>query len=245
MAFSTDAERWIGSGAWVGELGDVVMTFSEMTGLNGIRERRVMFADGTDVDLVPVPMERLDEIVATDAMLPVLARGYRLLVDKDGRFAELAERVAAADPTALHTAAPWPPTADQVVNEIASYLYHCVWTTKKLRRGELAVAVACQNGFQARTLLRFVEWQAKARSGGAANTFYEGRFLERWAPPETVAALPSTQARHDAADLGPTIVAALDVFAGVAREVASAVGATYPDAAEAWTRTTLGVLLDA
>lgn len=243
VAFSTDAERWLGSGSWLDELGDVVMTFTEVTGLNGILERRVLFADATDVDLVLVPVERTDEIVAADTTLPVLARGYRLLVDKDGRFDDLAERVAAADPTAVHSAAPWPPSPAVVANEIANYLYHCTWTAKKLRRGELAVAVGCHNGFQARTLLRFIEWQAKARSRGEATTYYDGRFLERWAAPETVAALGPSQARHDPDDLARSIVAGLALFGDVAREVADAIGVEYPEAAHAWTRTTLRDLL--
>ncbi|MCV0403528.1 MAG: aminoglycoside 6-adenylyltransferase [Chloroflexi bacterium] len=243
VAFTTDLERWIGSDGWLDDLGDVVVTFTETTGLNGLRERRVMFRDGTDVDLVPVPVERTDEIVAADTTLPVLARGYRLLVDKDDRFADLAERVAGADPTAVHGAAPWPPATDHVLNEIGNYLYHCIWTAKKLRRGELAVAVSCQNGFQGHTLLRFIEWQAKARSDGSTNTFYGGRFLERWAVPDTVAALGPTQARYDADDLARSIVAGLALFGEIAREVAAATGAEYPEAAHEWTRATLAEIL--
>ncbi len=219
------------------------MTFTEVTGLNGIMERRVMFSDGTDVDVVPVPVERTDEIVAADTTLPVLARGYRLLVDKDGRFGDLAERVAAADPLAISTSAPWPASSAEVENEIAKYLYHCVWTAKKLCRGELAVAVSCQNGFQGRTHLRFLEWQAKARSEGDVNTFYEGRFLEQWAAPDAVATLSASQAHYDPDDLRRSIVDSLDAFGVVAREVAGAVGLAYPESAHAWTRSTLGDLL--
>ncbi len=219
------------------------MTFTEVTGLNGIRERRVMFSDGTDVDLVPVPVERIDEIVAADTTLPVLARGYRLLVDKDERFRDLAARVASADPMALRTAAAWPPTPEEVDNEVANYLYHCIWTAKKLRRGELAVAVSCQNGFQGRTFLRFLEWQAKARSDGDANTLYEGRYLEQWAASDAVAALGPSQARYDGDDLRRSILDSLKAFGVVAREVAGAVGLEYPEPAHAWTRSTLDDLL--
>lgn len=212
------------------------MTFTEPTGLDGLRERRVMFADGTDVDLVPVPVERTDAVLSHDAALPVLARGYRLLVDKDGRFADLPARVATADPTALHAAAPWPPDPGDVINEIHTYLYHCAWTTRKLKRGELAVAVDCHNGFQSYTLRRFVEWQAKARGDGTVNTYYSGRFLERWAVPETVAALSVSQAHHDADDLARSIVGTLDLFGTVAGEVTEALGLDYPQRAHDWTR---------
>ena len=243
MAFTTDVGRWTASGEWLSELGEVVLTFTEVTGLGALVERRVMFADGTDVDLVPVPVERIDEIVSTAGALPVLARGYRLLVDKDGRFADLAQRVAQADPRATHSATTWPPDGAEVENEIHNYLYHVVWTAKKLRRGELAVAVRCQNHFQGSILLRFVEWQANARSAGETNTYYEGRFLERWAAPETLAALSGTQTRYDASDCARSIVSSLEIFGTIAREVADATGVTYPDAAHAWTRAHLEQLL--
>lgn len=242
MAITTEVERWIGSGDWLNELGDVVLTFTEQTELRGLAERRVMFADGTDVDLVPVPENRVDEVVSEGGALPVLARGYRLLVDKDGRFADLPARVATADPTATHTAAPWPPDPPAVLNEVHNYLYHAVWTAKKLRRGELAVAVSCQNAFQGRSMRRFVEWQAKVRDP-ATNTFYDGRFLERWAPAETVAGLAVSQSRYESTDCARAIVEGLDLFRTLAREVGAAAGAPYPEGAHAWTRDRLRALL--
>jgi len=243
VAFTTDVERWTASGDWLRELGEVVLTFTEVTGLGALVERRVMFADGTDVDLVPVPIARIDEVISADGALPVLARGYRLLVDKDDRFADLPAKVAQADPMATHSAAPWPADASDVANEIQNYLYHVTWTAKKLRRGELAVAVRCQNRFQGSIFLRFVEWQAKARSDGSTNTYYEGRFLERWAAPDALDALAVTQTRYDVADCARSIAESLDAFGPIAREVAEAVGVTYPDDAHAWTRTQLGRLL--
>lgn len=212
------------------------MTFTEPTGLGNLVERRVMFADGTDVDLVPVPIERMEQVISHEGALPVLARGYRTLIDKDGRFQDLPARVAGADPMALRAAALWPADPADVINEIHSYLYHCAWTTRKLRRGELSVAIECHNGLQAGTLRRFVEWQAKARGGSTLNTYYGGRFLEQWAVPETVAALGATQARHDPEDLARSIIESLDLFASLAGEVANELAIEYPRRAQAWTR---------
>lgn len=219
------------------------MTFTEPTGLGGLLERRVMFADGADVDLVPIPIERMDELVSQAGALPVMARGYRVLVDKDDRFTDLHDRVATADPRDLQRASRWPPTADNVLNQVSSYLYHCSWIARKLRRGELTVAVDCQNGFQAEILLRFAEWQAKARSNDATWTLYQGRYLEEWAAPETIEALEVTRARYDRADLIRSVVESLSVFEGLAREVVALVDADYPSAAHGWTRQDLRRLL--
>ena len=222
----------------------MTISFVERTALAGLFERRVLFDGAVDVDMVMVPPETIDDVVSVDGAMPVLARGYRLLMDKDERFGELAGQAAAADPRAVHGAAPWPPRPDVVTNLIGDYLYHCVWVAKKLRRGELAVAVGCQNAYQFETLRRFVEWQAEARSDGATNTFYGGRFLEQWAAPETVAGLAVSQAHYDAADLRRAIVEGMELFRGLAAEVADAVGVSYPsrahDSIRGWLQGNLG-----
>ena len=236
LVFTTDASRWLGDGRWLDDIGRVVLTFVEPTALAGLLERRVLFDGAVDVDMVIIPIDAIENVISDAGAIPVLARGYRLLVDKDDRFGDLAGRAAAADARAIHGAAPWPPTAEEVSNLIRDYLYHCVWVTKKLRRGELAVAVSCQNAYQGATIRRFVEWQAGARSNVATNTYYDGRFLERWADPETVTGLTVTQAAYDVDDLGRSIVESMELFRGLASEVADAVRVAYPGEAHAWIR---------
>jgi len=243
LLFSTDPDRWLDDGRWLDAIGPVILTFVEPTALAGLFERRVLFEGAVDVDLVMVPVEAIDDVVAADGAIPVLARGYRLLVDKDGRFDKLSGLAAAADPRAIHGASPWPPALDEVANLIGDYLYHCVWIVKKLRRGELAVAVRCHNAYQGAIIRRFVAWQAEARTDGKTNTHYDGRFLERWAVPETVSGLTVTQARYDVADLARAILESMELFRMLATEVAKAVGAMYPSDAHGsirdWVRRTL------
>lgn len=92
LVITTDAERWTGSGAWLGDLGEVVVTFTEPTALGGLLERRVMFVGGTDLNLVPVPVQRMEELVSPAGALPVLARVHRVLVDKQDLFTRLGDR---------------------------------------------------------------------------------------------------------------------------------------------------------
>ena len=236
VVFATDADRWLRDAEWVDAFGEPIITFLEETGLEGLMERRVLFDDAVDLDMVIAPVERTEEILSADGALPVLARGHRVLIDKDGRFAGLSERVARADPWAIRAAASWPPDPGDVANLIGDYWYHCAWTTKKLRRGEVATALGCLNGYMARIILRFVEWQAKARSGGAAQTWFDGRYLERWAPPETVEALGRAVAHYDPQDIARSLLASMELFAALGREVAAAAAVPYPEASEAWVR---------
>jgi aminoglycoside 6-adenylyltransferase len=234
LVLTTDAERWLEDAAWVTTIGRPVVTFVEQTALAGLRERRVLLDDASDLDLVMVPVARINDVLDHAGALPTLARGYRVLLDKDRLLAELAARVAGVEPTAVHHAAPWPPPPDEVANLIGDFWYHAVWTTKKLRRGELATAVGCLNGHMSRILLRFVEWQAKARSGGAVDTWFDGRFLERWAVPETIERLGTTLARYDRRDAVARLIGAVELFGVIGREVAAAASVPYPDDAERW-----------
>lgn len=208
----------------------------EQTALLELRERRVLFDDGADVDLVVAPVSVLGELIGADAALPVLARGHRVLVDKDDLLAGLAEQVREADPWAIRQASAWPPDPVEISNTVANYWYHCIWLAKKLRRGETWTALDCLNGYQAAILLRFVEWQAKARSGGAAQTWFGGRYLERWAVPETVTALRGVFAHYEPSDVHRALLAGMALFGELAREVTSAAGMTYDAGAERWVR---------
>jgi hypothetical protein len=49
-----------------------------------------------------------------------------------------------------------------------------------------------------RCLLNLLEWDARQRG---VDPWYDGRFLEQWAPPFVVAMLPDLFARYDAKDI--------------------------------------------
>jgi aminoglycoside 6-adenylyltransferase len=236
LVVTTDRDRWLGDGAWLSELGDVVVTFVEPTALAGLLERRVLFKSGMDLDLVMVSADRDLEIATAPDALAVLAAGHQVLLEKDGRFGILHDRIAAVHPPSLSSGVQWPAEAGEVANLIGDYWYHCVWTTKKLRRGEQMTALVCLNGYLRRVMLRFVEWEAKARSGGEAETWFDGRFLERWAAPDTALALRQTVARYDQTDIARALFDAMALFSRLSRDMARTVSLPYPDATEHWVR---------
>ena len=55
-----------------------------------------------------------------------------------------------------------------------------------------------------------------------------GRFLEEWADPRALEALPSTFAAYDADDLGRALLATLELFRWLAIETAERWGYPYP-----------------
>jgi aminoglycoside 6-adenylyltransferase len=217
-----DPERLIADEAWFAAFGTPVLSFVEATALGGRRERRVLYDDGADVDLVPVTVEDVASVAATAGGGDLLRRGVRVLVDKDG---ELATLLNAPTPDADGG---WLPPAPDVANLISDFWYHLLWTARKLRRGELWIAHECLNDNLLHTLRRFIEWEALAVSRGEADTWFRGRYLERWARPDTLERLAAASARYDDQDVRRALLAAADLFSDLAPPIALAAGADYP-----------------
>jgi aminoglycoside 6-adenylyltransferase len=81
-------------------------------------------------------------------------------------------------------------------------------------------------------LLRMIEWHARAMNGPDYDTWYWGRFMERWADPRAVAALPGVFSAYDAAASRRALLATMDLFSSLARETADRMRFPYPDEAE-------------
>lgn len=220
-----DPEAFLAEAGWPMHLGVVSTTFLEST--HGRRERRVLFADGTDLDMIPVGVDELASVVSEAA--DVLARGHRVVLDKDGLLEDLSERVARA---IAQRRDDWPPSLVAFENLVADFWYHAVWTARKLRRGELWVALGCLDGYMKRRLLTIIEWQARARGDGQADAWIGGRFLERWADPETVEALRGAFAHYEAPDVSRALRATMDLFRRLALDLSIRLELPYPERAD-------------
>jgi aminoglycoside 6-adenylyltransferase len=147
-----------------------------------------------------------------------------VLIDRDGSAARMVAAVGPAPPRQ-------PPSAAEFLELVNDFLYHAVWTAKKIRRGELWTALRCCDADMKSQLRRMLEWHAQA--SGSADTWHRGRFLERWADPRALEDLRSAFARYDDADLRRALLATLDLFRWLAQEVAAILGFAYPSEADA------------
>ena len=208
-----DAERYLGSEEWVAEFGVPVLTFLEVTAVGQQKERRVLYEAGEDVDLPVLALSDLDRIEVAG---PLLARGYRVLVDEIGlepRLAEVASREVAERPPSQHE-----------LTELASdFWYHALWAAKKLRRGEVFTAKGCMDGYLKWRLLTILEWHARAVDP-SIDVWHEGRFLERWADPGALAALERAYAHYDLRDVARALWETIDLFQGLEEETARRLG---------------------
>ena len=214
---------------WVNAFGRVVLTFVEPTAVGGSRERRVLYAGGLDVDFAIFPAVAVGLLSESPEARAVLRRGYEVILDKDHVWRERISLPAREDRSPL-------PDAEAFQATFNDFWYHVLWAAKKARRGELWTAKGCCDGYLKRLLLRMVEWRVLLDSGQPVDVWHDGRFLDRWAPPEFRRELPSAFARYDRRDIARALESTARLFSETARLVSRKLGCVYPQKAEAEVR---------
>ncbi|CAN5738722.1 hypothetical protein BH20ACT14_BH20ACT14_17860 [soil metagenome] len=212
--FIEDPKPYLEDASWVEEFGVPVVTFLEAT-LDGHWERRVLYETGEDVDFVLFPASISERLETSKGAAELLARGYRLLIDRAG-IAETLERSAAMP-------RPSGPTQHDF-NELASdFWYHALWTAKKLRRGEVFTALDCLDGYMKARVVTLLGWHARSVDP-SVDTWHAGRFVERWADPGALAALEKAFAHYDVRDVARALWETIDLWQGLEEETASRLG---------------------
>lgn len=232
LIFARDPERYRHALDWVDEIGERWLTFLEPTPDGRGFERRVLFAGGLDVDLVPLPVADLHAMLEEDLppnMADMISRGVRFLVDKD----DFEPRLRAKEIT---PPAYVPPEEAEFLNAVNDFWYHTVWTGKHVRRGELWWGKSCCDSYLKHLLHQMLTWHAHVTQPDEVDTWMRGRFLEEWADARAVAALPEIFAHYDEDDVWRALLATMELFHWLAVETATALGYSYPHAGEAHAR---------
>lgn len=208
-------------GRCLADLGEVWITYAQFI-RPGTREWLAVLADDLDFDMAVVPAEAplTPEQVLAAQMESVFARGVRVLLDRDGVW----DRLPAS--TLHQPDLPDDAVFQQVVHRFWRYAGRAA---KKLRRGELYVAVQTINGLLHDQVLTLTEWHALAHDP-AADVWYEGHFLERWADPRVVVALRDTAAPYDTQSAWRALLAVCAVFDWLSQETAGRLALNPPTA---------------
>jgi aminoglycoside 6-adenylyltransferase len=207
--FAREPDQILREEGWVARLGPFWTSHLEPNGLGIGDERRVLFADGQDVDFAVFPLRILEAMVSDPRAATVLRKGFRPLVNKDS--------IRLSVPTGDRRTSS--PSALEFSNLANDFWFHLVWTAKKLRRGELMTALECTNGYLRALLVEAARWHARARGPSGQDLWHAGRFFEKWADPRVVHDFPATVAQYEVRSVARALRADRELFSWVAQEV--------------------------
>jgi aminoglycoside 6-adenylyltransferase len=218
-----EPQAYVEATEWLQHMGEPWVSFLERTPDGGF-ERRVLFEGGLDVDFIPESVAGFRKVLAEglpSILGDIFRRGFRVLVDKDG----LAEQITAVQ---AQTAVPMPTSEIEYLSIVNDFWFHTVWTAKHLRRSELWWAKSCCDNYLKNLLLQMLERHARTTHDLDFDTWMRGRFLEEWADPRAVAALPQIYAHYEEQDIWRALRATMELFRWLALETADILGYEYP-----------------
>ncbi len=225
-----NTEPWF-SGEYPKKFGNVSISFIENT-LGGGRERRSIYDEDKDVDMIVFTPEQFEAAIKEGVAQWVMNRGYTVFYDSMD-FTSLLEKYITHSVTAPSI------TEDEFSNMVNDFYFHNIWSYKKLKRGEIWSAKNCVDSYLKRYLLRMLELYRSKIAG--EDVWHDGRFLERWAGEEILAELKECFAHYDKDDIKKALIKTYELFARITKELAEAYGYEYPAGAEMCARAYLEI----
>ncbi|WP_020153250.1 aminoglycoside 6-adenylyltransferase [Caldibacillus debilis] len=225
---STTPDIYISTTEWLQYLGKYWLTFVEKTSDGNEMERRVLFEDGLDVDFAVYSNTTIQQMIVHG--LPehakyTLSKGIRILVDKDGIINQIVGIKIEKEEVE-------PPSQQEYLELVNDFLYHYIWTLKKLKRKELWTAKGCLDNYMKWKLLKLIEWHSRATKGWNYDTWHAGRFLEEWADPKVIQGLRGSFSHYDHDDILRALKETYKLFRWLAIEVAERQSFGFPFANE-------------
>jgi aminoglycoside 6-adenylyltransferase len=211
-----DPAPYLASAEWVGGFGRPLLTFVEPTAVGSFAERRVLFETGLEVDFALLPVAAARGMAEDPEGMAVLRRGFRVLVDELGLEARLSASAGQPPTTRLPDQA----ALDQLTHD---FWYHLLWAARKLRRGEVWIATQTCNCYLKGLLVTLLGWHTMVVQP-LADTWYGGRFLERWADPQELRELGRAYAGYDPAEVAQCLWSTAEQFQRLERESAERLG---------------------
>jgi len=219
--FATDVQQFANS-EFYRAFGEVWLSAFETISQGTEPEWIVMYAGGLKVDFTFIPTDAatlsLAEALARAPHTDTFARGLRVLVDKYPR----------TDHTPpLTPSAPLPDEAE-FLNTINHFLMAATRAVKFIRRGDHWRATTITMFHMRKSLLRLLEWHARALHGADYDTWYDGRFVEDWGDPRAVVVLKDLYADDDPVHRAKAALTQVRLFMWLAREIADLLGYGLP-----------------
>lgn len=223
--FSTIPEKYLDSTDWLNNMGNYWITFIEDDALGLTKERRVLYEGGLDVDFVFYPDNVIDHLFKNPEVNRIIARGIRVLIDKDNKFGQLNE-LRSSEKTKFVI------SEDDLLNSINEFWFHAVRAAKKVLRGELWIAKSTIDSYMKNSMLNLVEIHAKVNNGMDYDTWHNGRFLEKWADQRIIEGLKNSFSYYDKKDIERALIETMNLYRWIAKETCKDLNISYPNIAD-------------
>ena len=217
---SDNPNRWY-SGEYPNLLGDVRISFIEPT-LGGGKERRCIYDEDRDVDMLIFAEHQFDEALKAGVASWVMNRGYEVLYDSIAikKEIEIYVKKGHSNPNM---------TAEEFDNMLNDFYFHNIWASKKLLRGELWSAKMCVDAYLKNYLLKAMELYCYEIEG--KDVWHDGRFIDKWAGEQISNELKNCFAHYEKEDVLNALKATNILFENLTRKIAVKKGYVYPDKA--------------
>jgi len=228
LVICIDPEPYLSESTWLQAIAPIWLTFLEPTAVGNLTERRVLFEGGADADFTFISVTLANNLAQNgfpEEVKEVVRRGMNVLVDKE-KFALPLEELG-NDPSQGWNA----PPEGEFHALIQDFLYHGVWVTKKLRRGEMWTAKWCLDGYMKKQLLTMIQWHTRATQTWRRNIWHDGRYLEEWADERVPEGLATAFAEYDPSYIAPALKQTLYMFHWLTEETARQWQYTFPPSA--------------
>lgn len=217
---SDDVEKWY-SGEYPNLLGNISISFIEPT-LGGARERRCIYDDDLDVDMIVFTPKQFEDAVKSGVAQWVMNRGYIVLYDVNS-YEEMLKCYVKMGHSKPHI------TEEEFVNMVNDFFFHNIWATKKLLRGELWSAKMCVDAYLKNYLLRALEIYCSEIK--KKDVWHDGRFIDKWAGNDIAKELKNCFAHYEKQDIFNALKNTNILFERITKEIAKKLNYCYPDKA--------------
>ncbi len=224
---SNNPKKHIYSTNWLDEIGEVYITFVENLPFGNEKERRVMFSNALDVDFAIVPASQAEVMFSSPEIISVFRKGFKILFDKDDLFSLLEISSNETEQPKMKK-----PSEFDVQNTIQDFWYHCIWSLKKIQRGEYWTAKMCVDGYMKSLMLRMIEWDYQLNQTESKEIWHNGRFFEKWVDQEIQDEMKCCFSHYDKADIILALNNSMRLFSRVSKRVCKKLIFKYPQKAE-------------
>jgi aminoglycoside 6-adenylyltransferase len=223
ILFSLDPSLYTATSAWLHELGELWIATLNYIG-PGDPEWLALFEGGIKADLLFVAAEsdRLPaQMLAALPYQDVLARGVRVIYSGASEHQESSFPSASVSKTDL-------PSEQIFEATVNNALFAAERFAKFVRRGDFWRSQTVAIADLRRHMLILIEWHAQFHAEMKLDTWYDGRFMEKWADARVLDSLRDLDFGSDSVDKHSALSKALKLIEWLATETAARLGYAFP-----------------